>query len=203
VACCITGREDAFESHTELSKSQEGGTSAPHLYHPPVAPIRKRNRVAAGRRSARRFRSERSERLHGPRVRLHSPRVRLRPGEPRRVPRRPGGTTAIGAMRWAWSGRPSPLPLGEGAQDPHLSFGHPLPAFGLPHLAFGHPLPEGEGGEVAGDGRRAAQRHGFPSDSLPRSPWECRLRRSASHECRRQRTRSVPDGIPTEDRGNE
>ena len=41
--------------------------------------------------------------------------------------------------------------------------------------------------------------------SFPRSAWECRLRRSASGDQRRatRRTQSVPDGIPTEDRGNE
>jgi hypothetical protein len=45
----------------------------------------------------------------------------------------------------------------------------------------------------------------FPN-SFPRSAWECRLRRSASSSFEHRRTkttRSVEDGIPTEDRGNE
>ncbi len=44
----------------------------------------------------------------------------------------------------------------------------------------------------------------FPS-SFPRSAWECRPRRSASSGSGRVEggTRSVQDGIPTEDRGNE
>jgi hypothetical protein len=40
-------------------------------------------------------------------------------------------------------------------------------------------------------------------NSFPRSPWECRLGRSASARPVTQTTQSVGDCIPTEDRGNE
>ena len=46
---------------------------------------------------------------------------------------------------------------------------------------------------------------GPPPPSFPRSAWECPLRRSASSGSPGQTegTRSVPDGIPTRERGNE
>ena len=45
---------------------------------------------------------------------------------------------------------------------------------------------------------------GIQHNSFPRSAWECRPGRSASPRARPDRTtRSVEEGIPTEDRGNE
>jgi hypothetical protein len=41
------------------------------------------------------------------------------------------------------------------------------------------------------------KRRTTPAHSFPRSPWECRLRRSASLNLRPKRTQSVKDGIPT------